>query len=77
MDNPSAEEALENFDDFHRQIAQAIVDERFPNRHKRKIDWLQFEQDLRDSLRLKIDDLDKLHVISILIGEHTGRGYEL
>lgn len=61
----------------HVQTAEAILNEKFPNRHNRKINWLQFEQDLRDALRLKIDNIDKLYVIDLLIGEHTGRGYEL
>jgi hypothetical protein len=61
----------------HLRTAETIMSEQFPNRHKLKINWLQLEQDLRSALKLKIDDIDKLYLIDLLVGEHTGRGYEL
>lgn len=66
--------------EIHTQIAEAIVKERFkstPFERGRRIDWLQLEQDIRDALKLKIDAVDKLFVIDILLGDHTKRGYEL
>ncbi len=61
----------------HIKTADAIIAEKFPKRAKLKINWLQLEQDLRDALRLAIDDIDKLYVIDNLICEHTGRGTAL
>lgn len=49
----------------------------FPERLQLKIDWLRFEQDIRRALTLDTGYENRLMIIDILLGEHTGRGTEL